>query len=67
MLEDEYTLYIYTDGSTYSHPKQSGVGILLIYNEENGEEGIYELDLAGYKGGTIIDSSATTRTLTTFG
>ena len=54
MLEDEYTLYVYTDGSTYYHPRQSGVGIVFIYNKENGEEGFYELDKAGYKGGTII-------------
>ena len=55
MLEDEYTLYIYTDGSTYYHPRQSGVGILFVYNAENGKERIYELNESGYKGGTIVE------------
>lgn len=54
MLEDEYTLYIYTDGSTFYKPRKSGVGIVFKYNDENGEEKIHELDNAGYKGGTII-------------
>lgn len=55
MLEDEYTLYIYTDGSTYYHPRRSGVGILFLYSAENGEEKVHELDESGYKGGTIIE------------
>ncbi len=55
MLEDEHTLYIYTDGSTYYKPRQSGVGILFLYSAENGKERIYELDESGYKGGTIIE------------
>jgi ribonuclease HI len=54
VLEDEYTLYVYTDGSTYYHPRKSGVGILFKYSDETGEEKIYELDNAGYKGGTVI-------------
>ena len=54
MLEDEYTLYIYTDGSTYYRPRKSGVGIVFKYSDENGEEKIYEIDNAGYKGGNII-------------
>ncbi len=55
MLEDEYTLYIYTDGSTYYNPRRSGVGILFLYSAENGKERTHELDESGYKGGTIVD------------
>ncbi|MFZ5855190.1 MAG: RNase H family protein [Chloroflexota bacterium] len=55
MLEDEFTLYIYTDGSTYYHLRRSGVGILFLYSAENGKERIYELDETGYKGGTIVE------------
>lgn len=55
MLEDEFTLYVYTDGSTYYSPRQSGVGILFLYSGDDGGEEIYELDESGYKGGTIIE------------
>lgn len=54
MLEDEYTLYIYTDGSTYYHPRSSGVGIVFIYSNDQGEEVVAELNQTGYKGGTPI-------------
>ena len=54
MLEDEFTLYIYTDGSTYYHPRKSGVGVLFLYCDENGEEQEFKLDNSGFKGGTII-------------
>jgi len=60
MLEDENTLYIYTDGSCYyrkrkdkrSRKKGGGVGILFLYSAENGKERIYELNEAGYEQAT---------------
>lgn len=63
MLEDEYTLYIYTDGSTSYKPRQSGVGILFVYSAENGKERFYELDESGYKGGTISEMEITACTI----
>ncbi len=54
MLEDEFTLYIYTDGSALYHPRYGGVGILFVYSAENGKERFYELNPLGYKGATSI-------------
>jgi ribonuclease HI len=53
MLEDEFTLYVYTDGSFYFGPdKGGGVGILFVYPDERGKERTYEFSPPGYIGGS---------------
>ena len=50
IIED--TLNIYTDGSSYSHPRVGGIGIRYIYINQNGNEEIIDLNIPGYKSAT---------------
>jgi ribonuclease HI len=43
---------IFTDGSSFQHPRVGGFGIIIITVDENGNEEVNELDYPGYKSAT---------------
>lgn len=48
----ENALNIYTDGSSFSHPRVGGIGIRFITTNDAGEEVIEDIPLPGYRGAT---------------
>ena len=48
----ENALNIYTDGSSFQHPRKGGIGILYIYVDSLGIEYKKEFPVLGYKGAT---------------
>ncbi len=53
MLEDEFTLYIYTDGSTYwNRSWKAGAGAVLVFAGKDGNEETIELQ-ESYRGASI--------------
>lgn len=53
MLEDEFTLYIYTDGSTYwKRSWVAGAGVVLVFADTDGKEKTIELQQS-YRGSSI--------------
>jgi ribonuclease HI len=48
----EDALNIYTDGSSYSHPRAGGIGIRFVTINELGEEVTKDIDLPGYQNAT---------------
>jgi ribonuclease HI len=49
---DETALNIYTDGSSYSHPRRGGVGIRFVTVDDSGEEQVFDYTPVGYSGAT---------------
>ena len=49
---EENALNIYTDGSSFQHPRKGGIGILYIYIDNLGNEFKIELPVNGYQGAT---------------
>lgn len=49
---DENALNVYVDGSSYSGPRRGGVGVLLIYVDDDGHPVEETLDVQGYGGAT---------------
>jgi len=49
---EENTLNIYTDGSSFQHPRRGGMGILYIYIDSLGNEIRKEFPVTGYNGAT---------------
>jgi len=52
MVFRQNVLYIYTDGSSLSSPRQGGMAIRLITIDDEGEEHIQDIQLPGYKHAT---------------
>jgi ribonuclease HI len=48
----EDTLTIYTDGSSYSHPRRGGFGFRFVWTGDDGHEVHHDSDLAGYREAT---------------
>jgi len=46
------TLYIYTDGSSYSGPRKGGIGIIYVFMDAAGEEKVIQCEEYGYKQAT---------------
>ena len=51
-IMEENALNIYTDGSSFQHPRKGGIGILYIYIDNLGNEFKIELPVNGYQGAT---------------
>jgi ribonuclease HI len=51
-LIDEKAINIYTDGSSFSHPRRGGVGIRFVHVGDDGYEVIEDVSLPGYQSGT---------------
>jgi len=49
---DDRALSIFTDGSSYGHPRRGGVGILFVDVDENGDERLVEHCPPGYRNAT---------------
>lgn len=49
---DDGALNVFTDGSSYDHPRRGGVGILFVDVDENGEERLVEYCPPGYRSAT---------------
>jgi len=49
---EENALNIYTDGSSYQHPRKGGIGVLYIYIDNLGNEIRKEFPVTGYYGAT---------------
>jgi ribonuclease HI len=49
---DETAINIYTDGSSYSHPRMGGVGIVFVTVDDAGNEVVEEYALLGYQSAT---------------
>jgi ribonuclease HI len=49
---DDDALTIYTDGSSYSHPRRGGIGFRFVWTGKDGHEVVHDSDLAGYKQAT---------------
>jgi ribonuclease HI len=49
---DETAINIYTDGSSYSHPRAGGIGIRIITVDANGNEVIHDEQPLGFPGAT---------------
>ena len=49
---EENALNIYTDGSSFQHPRKGGMGILYIYIDNLGNETRIEFPVNGYHGAT---------------
>jgi ribonuclease HI len=45
---DDDALNIYTDGSSYSHPRRGGLGFRFVWTGADGHEAIHDSDLTGY-------------------
>jgi ribonuclease HI len=48
----ENTINIYTDGSSLSHPRKGGIGIRIVFINEEGLDEIKDVTLPGYLGAT---------------
>lgn len=48
----ENALNIYTDGSSFSHPRVGGIGIRFITINEMGDDVVEDVELPGYRGAT---------------
>lgn len=49
---DDQSLNIFTDGSSYNHPRRGGIGILYVDTDENGHERLVEYCPDGYRSAT---------------
>jgi len=49
---DENAINIFTDGSSFSHPREGGMGIRFVTIDENGHEVIHDYQPVGYRGAT---------------
>lgn len=49
---DENAINIYTDGSSYSHPRAGGMGVRVITLDEDGHEVIHDEQIVGFRGAT---------------
>ena len=45
-------LKIYTDGSSYSHPRRGGIGIRFVGVNDAGDEVVDDVEIPGFKGAT---------------
>src|SRR5437762_2689212 len=49
---DETAINVYTDGSSYSHPRAGGMGIRIVTTDEAGNEVIHDEQPLGHQGAT---------------
>src|SRR5271166_4538800 len=49
---DETAVNVFTDGSSYSHPRRGGLGMIFVVVDENGDEVLHEHSPPGYSSAT---------------